>query len=374
MAKENVILVQGSTMPYPKSYDHSAVMPTGSRVAVGELKCVITSPLGSAIPVSRAIATGDVLAAKVPFHLGVVEDTSGLCKIILKPDVAISDETPVIVLDVATSETSCAHYLVIGYNRLEEISGELLDLIGLDTKQARIKRYHTVLENIYNWVSEPSNHDKPFKGDVVPNDTEHKTVSATTIPLSYSFINGHKVYKGFILGSITHMSESWRSLCDTITFMEPDEYTLLYISSGGGDTQTASSLISAMAQTQGTVVTIACGACASAAPVIWSKGHVRLITDNASMMVHNMAISDPTTKTTSHLTEMADFASTVAKYFLKSTVGSVGLATDEEIEIVVSTSKEYYHNPAVVQRRTKASVVDTDKDIWECISKEGNRE
>lgn len=352
-------------------FEDDLTVKPGSRYSLGEMNVTITSPAKSYIVTNKSAGTNFPILSRLPFHLGFIEDTAGIFKVVIRPDLVYSDETDIVVLDVLLDNANFEHYVIIGYKALDEISGKLLDLLGIDTTESRINVYHSDLKTITGWVlREDEDHGKPFTGGVACRDKSFISTPAGCVPICYSFINGRKVYKASILGAITPTTESWRQLCDTITFMNDDEVTILYISSGGGDTQTASSLIAAMSQTLGTVVTVACGACASAAPVIWSKGHIRLMTSNASMMVHNMAIADPSTKTTSHLVDLGEFTSNVAYLFLKRTVGAVGLATNEEIDTVIRTSREYYHSAETVLKRTGATLVSSDKDIWKAIDNE----
>lgn len=344
----------------------------GNRFSYKNITFVITTYANSPVVLERATASDDVIATRIPFHLGFIEGTDGHFRVAINADVNLTDATDVIVIDTPTSATTVDHYLLIGYSSLDDTPSNLLDILGLDTKAGRNTKYLSKLDTISSWIEAcDGKYDKAFSGQLCTDDTTHLGIGvpAGNVPISYGYVNNRKVYKACILGAICAMNDSLRTLCDTITFMKKDEYMFLYISSGGGDTQTASAIVTAMALCQGTIVTIACGPCASAAPVIWSKGDIRVITDNASMMVHSMAINDPATKTTSHIVDMGEFTSLVTESFLSHTVGGVGLATRDEIKTCVTTSKEYYHDVEEVIRRTGAEVISTDRDIWDIVEK-----
>lgn len=337
----------------------------------GEIYATITVPKGGIVPVTKGIGTDTPVFTKVPFVMGFINDTMCLCNVILKSDTKVYEEDPVIVIDVPTSKNTVEHYLLIGYKSLDDIAESLLDVLGLDIESTSLKTNLTNLQNVESWIVENKDtHDKPFSGLLPKEDTTHYGVGIEkgNVPISYNFVNNRKVYKACVLGTIEPMNDSWRTLCDTLTFMSEKDVLILYISSEGGDTQTASSFIAAASLSKGTLVTVACGSCASAGPVIWSVGDVRLVTDNAAMMVHSMAVSDPSTKATSHIVDMGDFISMVTEKFLRETVGKIGLATEEEIRTIVSTSKEYYHGVKEVISRTNAGLVHSDDDIWEHIT------
>lgn len=344
---------------------------TGSRFSFGDILVTITSAAGDVTKVGETLTPPSPVADKLPFHLGYVENTDSLCKVIIKPELIYSDDTDVIVLDIPFSQGLYEHILLIGYNSLETVSKDIVDFLCVDPFSPKVKIHKTILKTLEGWiVNKETDYNKPFSSVVAHGNRDESFIGlpAGDVPLSYSYINGRKVYKASIIGYITGMTDSWRLLCDTITFMNKDEIMLIYISSGGGDTQTASSVIAAISQTAGTVVTIACGACASAAPVIWSKGHIRLVTDNASMMVHNIAVADPSTKTTSHIADLGDFSTLVAAMFLKKTVGAVGLATDEEIKTIITCSRDYYHSAEESRKRTNAILISSDRDIWKVVT------
>lgn len=359
-----------SNLSKGRNYTPDVSLSEGNRFRYKDLTFVITTAAGSTVPLSKAIGVDGYIITRIPFHIGYIEDTDGHFHVAINSNVELTDATDVVIVDTPTSATTVDHYILIGYKDLDDAPSSLLDVLQLDTKTVSNKKYLVKLDTISPWVEAcDGKFDKAFSGLLCTDDTTHRGtgVPAGQVPVSYGYVNGRKVYKACILGAIATMNDSLRTLCDTITFMGKEDYMFLYISSGGGDTQTASAIITAMSLCPGTIVSIACGPCASAAPVIWSKGHIRLITDNASMMVHSMAVSDPAVKTTSHIVDMGEFTSLVTESFLSQTVGSVGLATREEIKTCVETSKEYYHDVSEVIRRTGAPVITTDRDIWDHI-------
>lgn len=361
---------------YGVPYDLSKVELGETYNLHGITDITITAVAYSQTTVSKSAGTNAPITDRLPFHLGFFNHTSGLFKLIIAMDFDPSEDSKAIILDVPTSSTTVEHYVILGYPYLDTVSRDIVSFLHIDVTSPQIKKHNTTLGELALYIRwNPKDHDRPLSGriDKTANVIYGTSIDTGDIPLSYTYVEGRKVYKACILGTITSANDAWRSLCDTIIAMGENDIIILYISSGGGDTQTASSLIAAMDMTKGKVVTVACGACASAAPVIWSKGHIRILTDNASMMVHSMAIMDPSTKTTGQLAECGDFFVYVTYEFLKSTVGYVGLATDDEISKVIRSSKEYYHSALETQKRTQAPVIQSDRDLWDIIRKDLNR-
>lgn len=351
-------------------YDAEKVYSDSINLDMAGIPIYIVNPAGSWVPVNKIIAGNKAvpISEPIPFHLGYIQNTAGRCKLVLKPGTYVSDSTTVMLIEYIVSPTTVEHLVVIGYRTLEDISSTILQCLGIDTTRGKVVKHAIDVATLKSWISRDGDDIYlPFKGLVLEHESRHDGIGDCCMPVNYTYRNGRKVYASSIIGSIVEMNPRLRNICDTITFMDDSDVFILYISSGGGDTQTASAILTAIAQCNGTVVTVATGPCASAAPVVWSHGHIRLMTDSSSMMVHSIATTDPSTKTVSHLVDAGYFTTKMSTVFLKSTVGRVGLATDEEIGIITSTSKEYYHSAEETHRRTNAPIVNSDKDIWKYI-------
>ena len=134
---------------------------------------------------------------------------------------------------------------------------------------------------------------------------------------------------------------------------EGDE-VVFNIYSYGGSVETGCMIINAIKNTKAVVTTIAMGLCASIAAIIWSCGHKRIVTPNATIMYHM-----PSGLVYGKTADNEEESKQIQEYFaeLMREVAK-GILTEEELEKIISKRMDMFIPAGTIQARLASLVSD----------------
>ena len=117
---------------------------------------------------------------------------------------------------------------------------------------------------------------------ILPPDPDRSVISIVECPNDLN-VNDYMV---FISSHIRGESTYYAELLTLLRTLTPDSNVNIYIGSPGGSLHTGAMIANAIATSKARVTTIAIGIVASAAALIWSYGHNRVVRDGAVLMFH----------------------------------------------------------------------------------------
>jgi ATP-dependent Clp protease protease subunit len=160
--------------------------------------------------------------------------------------------------------------------------------------------------------------------------------------------------------------KNYRNLLQFMHNMEPDDEMRIWIDSPGGYLQTARAIIEAMSSTEGQVTCIISGSADSAASLIALCSPNLLVSENATMMIHNASVGFEGKH--GDIEAFVDFNRSMIRNLMKKVYRY--FLTEEEISNVLM-GKDYYFNydDIIARLERRAELLQKDKEAVESKDK-----
>ena len=153
--------------------------------------------------------------------------------------------------------------------------------------------------------------------------------------------------------SISHVVEEcdpYYNLINLLWSAREDDTIYIDIFTYGGQVETGCHIISGIQNTRAKVITKAYGLCCSIGAMIWAAGHVREVTENATIMFH-MPSGGVFGKTADNMEESRNIQDWFTEFMTEITQG---ILTEEELKNIIGCRHDLFIPAATMQQRLSA--------------------
>ena len=145
----------------------------------------------------------------------------------------------------------------------------------------------------------------------------------------------------FYLTEAIEMNGNIHNLCDTLRMANQNDMVFIHLNSPGGELRVAAQIISAMKDSNSNVVTCAEGEVYSAASLIFFAGSGYSISNFSNFMIHNASTfsGGVLTNIKNDIDNVESWITSMYKEVY------VPFFTEEEIDSILESGKDFYFNP-----------------------------
>ena len=180
---------------------------------------------------------------------------------------------------------------------------------------------------------------------ILPRDPDRSVISIIE-QLNEKNCNDYIVYiSSHIRGQSTYYAE----LLTLLRTLTSDSTVNIYIGSPGGSLHTGAMIANAIATSKAQVTTIAIGIVASAAALIWSYGHLRMVQDGVVLMFHMSSHVDCGNSRAIQIQ-----AENVVRYVKEVAIDPLveqGLLTPDEAETIIDRRRDLWLDSVTLKTR-----------------------